>query len=298
VPFSYSEYVQNMTRSFADEAGAAKKEGLVMAPPLPLLAREDFDREMAKSKGITCSAIVYASDGLKVKGFLWRPTTQSDQRLPLIIFLRGGNREFGKVGPWAAVHRLVSDGFIVMAPQYRGVDGGEGHEEFGGADVNDIKNLVPLAESLGYVDTNNIFLFGGSRGGMMAFLAVKRGMAVNAVAVVGALLDLTAEAKRRPNLVKNVWSQLMVGFAERPDELMRDRSPMYWPEQINVPSLVLHGGADWRASPLESLEFVKRLQENGKVVEMVLYAGDDHGLTGNVSDRNARIVKWFRRHMK
>jgi hypothetical protein len=38
---------------------------------------------------------------------------------------------------------------VVVASQYRGNGGGEGHEEFGGAEVHDILNLIPLAKSLG-----------------------------------------------------------------------------------------------------------------------------------------------------
>ena len=69
-------------------------------------------------------------------------------------------------------------------------------------------NLIPLAASLGYVDTNNVFMLGWSRGAMMTLLALKQGMTVNAVAIGGGLLDLVAEAQRRPNMVTNVWSQL------------------------------------------------------------------------------------------
>ena len=118
---------------------------------------------------------------------------QGTKRLPLIVYLRGGNREFGRIPPYQPFHRIAAEGFVMLASQYRGVDGGEGVEEFGGADVHDVMNLIPLAESLGYVDTNNVFLLGGSRGGMEAFLAIKRGMKVNAAAVVGSLLDLVAE---------------------------------------------------------------------------------------------------------
>jgi dipeptidyl aminopeptidase/acylaminoacyl peptidase len=229
---------------------------------------------------------------------MWRPADQGSKRLPLIIFVRGGNRDFGQVVPWHAFHRLTGEGFVMLAAQYRGVDGGEGVEEFGGADVRDVMNLVPVAASLGFVDTNNVFLFGWSRGGMETLLAVKQGMKVNAAAIGGPLLDLVAEGKRRPVVAKNVWSQLIPGFATRPDQVMRDRSPMYWPEQVNVPLLIMHGGGDWRASPEETLTFAQKLQALGKTYELVIYADDDHGITGHVVDRNRRVVEWFRRYMR
>jgi dipeptidyl aminopeptidase/acylaminoacyl peptidase len=106
--------------------------------------------------------------------------------LPLIIYNRGGNREFSKLTPWMqyGFYDFVSNGFVVIGSQYRGNDGGEGHEEFGGADVHDVVNLIPLAKSLGYVDMSNVFMFGESRGGMMTYLALTNNIAVNAVAKI------------------------------------------------------------------------------------------------------------------
>ncbi len=77
--------------------------------------------------------------------------------------------------PWMAdgFYEFVSNGFVVVASQYRGADGGEGKEEYGGADIADVLNLIPLAKSLGYADMKNVFMFGNSRGGMMTYLALK-----------------------------------------------------------------------------------------------------------------------------
>ena len=44
-------------------------------------------------------------------------------------------------------------GYVVVASQYRGNDGGEGREEFGGADVNDVLNLLPVLEQVTSADT-------------------------------------------------------------------------------------------------------------------------------------------------
>ena len=295
---TYEEYVAAAKQIHASETAAAKLEGITMRTPAGFLARDDYDRGVAATQRLECTRIMYMSDGLKVAGLLWRPSDQGTKRLPLIVYLRGGNRAFGQVPPYQPFHRLAAEGFVMLASQYRGVDGGEGVEEFGGADVHDVMNLIPLAESLGYVDTNNVFLLGGSRGGMETFLAIKRGMKMNAAAVVGSLLDLVAEAKRRPTLVNFVWAQLMPGFATRRDELLQERSPMYWPEQINVPTLILHGSGDWRASPADALAFAQKLQAAGKTYELVVYANDDHGLSGHIADRDRRILEWFRKHMR
>ncbi len=301
---TYEQYVQRVKQIYVEEAEAARREGFTMTvpenPAETLPDAKAFARARAYA-GFECRHIKYLSDGLKVSGYLWKPKDTSGAPRPLIIFNRGGNRDFGVVSPWmwSGFFAFLDKGYVVVASQYRGNDGGEGREEFGGADVRDVLNLVPLAKSLGYVDMNNIFMLGASRGGMMAYLALKQGMRVNAVAVIGGLADLAASGKERPELAANVYKQLIPGYDERADEVIRERSAVNWAEAINVPLLILHGGADWRADPsTQALALAQRLQERRKTYELLVYAGDSHGLLLNREDSEKRIVDWFRRHTK
>src|SRR5205085_227048 len=93
------------------------------------------------------------SDGTLIEQTPCTPQDTAGKQFPLIIYSRGGNREFGKLTAWSRLgfYTYVSNGFVVLASQYRGNDGGEGREEYGGADVRDVLNLIPLARSLGYV---------------------------------------------------------------------------------------------------------------------------------------------------
>jgi dipeptidyl aminopeptidase/acylaminoacyl peptidase len=132
----------------------------------------------------------------------------------------------------------------------------------------------------------------------MTYLALQHNIPVNAVAVGGGLTDLVSAGKRRPALA-NVWRELSPGFEKRGEELLRERSAMYWAEQINVPVLILHGGADWRSEPIsQARAFANRLHELGKTYELIIYPDDDHGLSLNRADSDRRVVEWFRRHMK
>lgn len=64
---------------------------------------------------------------------------------------------------------MVSWGYVVVVSQYWGNDGGEGVEQFGGDDVNDVLNFLLLFEQILVVDIFWIGLEGGSRGGMMVY---------------------------------------------------------------------------------------------------------------------------------
>ena len=301
---TFEQYVESSKKAYVEEVGSAKSEGFTMENPADLakylLSKDEFERRKSY-KGFECQRIKYLSDGLKVVGYIWKPKKTNGKKLPIIIYNRGGNREFGKLTPWMreGFYYFLEQGFVVVGSQYRGNDGGEGKEEFGGAEVNDILNLIPLAKSLGYVDMNNVFLFGHSRGGMMTYLALKNNIAVNAAATTGGLADVIAGGKNRSDLEKTVYAELIPGFDKRPEELMRERSATYFADKINTPLLILQGNADWRADTgNQALALAQKLQSLGKTYELGVYAGDDHRLTLNRADSDRRIVAWFKKYMK
>jgi len=135
----------------------------------------------------------------------------------------------------------------------------------------------------------------------MTFLALRRGAIVNAVAVVGAMLDVenTIEAgKLRAPGIANAVLNLIPDSATRGAAALRDRSPVHWPEAVSVPALIIHGGADEEVPVSSVLTFAAKLNDLRKSFELVVYAGESHEVTNNRRDRNSRIVSWFRRHMK
>jgi len=239
--------------------------------------------------------------------YIWKPAVANGRRLPVIIFNRGGTQEFGQIGtspiwsPWDrfGFYQFVSSGFVVIASQYRGNDGGEGKEDWGGSDVHDVLNLVRVAQGLPYTDPNNLFLFGVSRGGMMTYLALKAGIAVRAAATIGGATDLVALAKQRPSMVNDVFMDLIPGLTRDNDEPLRERSAVYWPDQIRVPVMILVGASDWRADPLtQGMSLAAKLQQLQSPYELVVYENDDHGLTLHRTESDAAIIRFFRRHMR
>lgn len=299
---SYEQYLKDQRTSFEQEVATAARAGHKVNYLENLdrfvLSRDDFEQRESFSD-FECRKIKYISDGLKVVGFIWKPKNTFGKKLPVVIVNRGGNPNLALLTPQSFYFPYVKNGFVVIGSQYRGADGSEGQDEFGGADINDVLNLVPLARSLDYVDMNNVFMHGASRGGMQAFLALKKGMNVNAVAVHGALTDLNSAAKEWPEVAQRVWSRLMPGYAEKTEEVLRERSAVSFADKINVPVLILHGGADWRSSPgSQALGLATQLQSLGKTYELHIYADDEHGISINRLDRERRIIEWFKRYMK
>jgi len=164
----------------ADLVRAGLEAELAARPLTTLYPPADHARLVDAARVGRCERITYRSDGLRVVGFAVRPRTPG--RHPVLLWLRGGNRDFGKNGALALVHMLdlADAGFVVLAPQYRGADGGEGTDGFGGADLDDVLILPAVARQLDDADPSRLFVFGGSRGAMQGLMAIRRGLPVRA----------------------------------------------------------------------------------------------------------------------
>ncbi|MEP6713809.1 MAG: hypothetical protein ABJA37_15390, partial [Ferruginibacter sp.] len=92
----------------------------------------------------TLQKITYLSDGLKISGYVAKPK-DINKKYPCLIYCRGGNRDFGSLTSFEQfyIQRMAAWGYIVIASQYRGGPDSEGKDEFGGADINDVLNLLP-----------------------------------------------------------------------------------------------------------------------------------------------------------
>lgn len=261
--------------------------------------RAEYEKAVGDTK-FEFEKLKYLSDGLKVVAYVYRPRQTGGSKFPVIIFNRGSGPR-GDIAPEmvAFFHRLASEGFVILAPMLRQSDGSEGRDEMGGADVSDLMNVLPLAKSLAYVDANNMFMYGESRGGMMTYQAVRRGFPVNAAATFGAFTDAQELVDSHPKqyspaVLKQVWPD----YEERKGEIFKTRSAILWAEHLNVPLLIMHGGGDRSVNPEQSLNLARRLQQLGRVYELVVYAEDNHILSKNKEDRDRRAAGWFKRHMK
>ncbi len=164
-------------------------------------------------------------------------------------------------------NRLAHQGYLVVAPMLRGSGGARGHDEMGGADLNDLLSIVSVIKEISYADPTRLFLYGESRGAIMCLLAAKHDFPARAVAVWGAITDLRAylaQDSSARKLASTIWPGVSVNEAE----IVESRSAIRWPEKINVPVLLMNGGADNQVSPLHAIQLAASLQKLGKPYEL------------------------------
>ncbi|PWI31620.1 peptidase [Flavobacteriaceae bacterium LYZ1037] len=246
-------------------------------------------------------AISYLSDGLKVNGFLVMP--KQTGTYPCIIYNRGGNRDFGalKIAQAAIfLGEVAKEGYVVIASQYRGNAGSEGQEEFGGKDVNDVTILPEVLEEIEEADTQRIGMYGWSRGGMMTYIALTKMNNIKAAVVGGAVSDSFSTIKDRPGMETGVLAELIPDYEENKDIELNKRSAVKWADTFSkhVPILMLHGNADWRVKPEQSLNLALEFEKYRIPYRLIIFEGGDHGITEYRQEVKNQVINWFDRYLK
>ncbi len=245
--------------------------------------------------------ITYLSDGLKVKGYIAYPKEHT-KKYPCIIWCRGGYGNAGAIDQFNAqgiFGQLASWGYVVFASQYRGNADGEGHDEFGGSDINDVLNLIPLADEIDYADNNIWGIEGWSRGGMMTYLTLTKTNIFKTAIVSGGIANL------RCNAQESKFMHFLYEASMGKDENVlfdncNSRSIINFTEKLSrtTPLLLLHGTADERVLPHDSLDLSYKLLEHDIPFRLVMFEGGDHFLKSHRKEVDVLRNEWFGKYLK
>ncbi len=252
--------------------------------------------------------ITYSSDKLKVKGYISYPLDKS-KKYPCIIWNRGGLSNKGAIDSFTArgiFGQIASWGYVVIATQYRGNDGSEGQDEFGGDDVNDVLNLIPLADEVENADTTKWGIEGWSRGGMMTYLtllknpnfSVKGGYAsgVRCAMLVGAISDFknfVETSDKRISIYKNILGEK--DFEKK----LEERTIMnFWDKLPNIPYLIVHGKSDETVPVEQSIKIAEKFDELDYEYKLVLFDEGDHFLKKHRKEVDEMRKKWYEKYLR
>lgn len=253
---------------------------------------------------LDCAQLEYHSDQFLVQAWGLQPKAPEPQKRPVIIYNRGGNSALGRLDFVSVLRQLsplAQQGFIVLASQYRGsVPQNQqtyGKDQFGGADVQDIHQLIELAKKLPGADAENIFLYGISRGGIMSYLTARQRDDIRALAITGAPTDLVTELSRLPEM-ELVFRSLIPNYDQNKQQELRQRSVLFWAEELpaTLPVLLMHGGQDKRVHPDNSKRLAARLTELQRPVKLIEFKEADHLLTDYKEQERQEMLNWFRQH--
>lgn len=267
-----------------------------------VLASPDTPDE-SKNSIRTCHRKIYVfkypSDGLWIKGFI--SFTPNPNHHPLLIIYRWGNEDFALMNP-GVIFATYKDYTVISSALRGGVS--QGKDEFGGADVDDMKNLMTympqIAKELSIdLHPSCIFMLGPSRGGLQMFLTLSRfpelQQRVNKVVTLSAILDLHQLIKDRPQDMKLMLEQQFgLKNGTQGESWVAKRNPINTVPLIkkNLPILIVQGSNDQRISLSEGYHMVNALEQTGHDVNYWEVPNGDHTLTNTPMIMN-KIALWL-----
>lgn len=228
-----------------------------------------------------------ARDGQRVPAYLTLPSG-AGRNLPLVVLVHGGPhaRDDFSFDYWVSF--LVSRGYAVLQPQFRGSTGfGRAWMEAGrgnwgdGVMQHDVTDGVDALVRSGQVDASRVCIVGASYGGYAALAGAtltpeKYACAVSVAGVADLLMMLDAAHMGGRQSGQAEWWRLSIGDPRSDREHLRSISPANLAANVRAPILLMHGAEDTVVPIAQSRLMDRRLREAGKDVRFVELSGDDH----------------------
>lgn len=254
-----------------------------------------------------------AADGLALQGLLvWPLDYREGQRYPLILAAHGGPEAHYSNG-WLTSYNLpaqhaAAQGYFMFYPNYRGSTGrgveftlsSQGRpakEEF-----SDLVDGIDALIAAGLVDADRVGITGGSYGGYASAWAATYYSERFAAAVMNVGLSDKIAMFGTSDIPQELYLVHYRTWPWENWELFREASPIYYADQAQTPILILHGDADPRVHPTQSMILYRflKLQENPPPLRLVLYPGEGHGNRRAASrwDYSLRLMRWMDHYLK
>jgi len=243
-----------------------------------------------------------SADDLDIHGWIVTPPDfDPNKKYPLILEIHGG--PFSSYGPMfsAEIQLMAAAGYVVLYTNPRGSTsygadfGNEIDKNYPSLDYDDLMSGVDEVIKRGYIDESQLFVTGGSGGGVLTSW------------IVGKTDRFAAAVVAKPVINWYSWSLYadMSAFATRywfekkpwedPETYLK-HSPISLVGNVTTPTMLLTGEADLRTPIHESEQYYTALKLQGVETAMVRIPGAYHGIAArpsNLIGKVSAILTWF-----
>ncbi|RST32301.1 S9 family peptidase [Sphingomonas ginkgonis] len=233
------------------------------------------------------------------------PDAQPGRRYPMILEIHGG--PFSAYGPSFSTddQLYAAAGYAVLYTNPRGSTSyGEDFanlidKAYPGHDYDDLMSAVDAAIAGGNVDPDNLFVTGGSGGGVLTAWIVGKTDRFKAAVTQKPVINWSSFALTSDgaNFYSPYW------FAKKPWEDPQGywaRSPLSLVGNVKTPTAVVVGSEDYRTPDSEAEQYYEALQLRGVPTAFIKVPGASHGgIAARPSQAAAKasaIIAWFDRY--
>ncbi|HLG17441.1 MAG TPA: S9 family peptidase [Blastocatellia bacterium] len=245
-----------------------------------------------------------SKDGLKVQGWLIRPVDfDSSKKYPMVLWIHGGPWSMYGVGFNWAFQNFSANGYAMLYTNPRGSTG-YGQDfvngiqySYPGKDFDDLMAGVDAAIAKGWVDEKNLFVCGGSGGGVLTAWIVghtdRFAAAVSMRPVINwhSFVGTTDGPNWYDQFEKYPWEDPMQYAV---------RSPLHYVANVKTPTMVMTGEADLRTPIRQSEEYYRALKILKKDTLLVRMPDEYHGWRRPSHQllQQLYLQAWFEKHSR
>ena len=246
--------------------------------------------------------------GTKVQAWLHRPpVTAPGKRHPLILMVHGGPQGAWSDGwsyrwnppLWAA------QGYVVIAPNPRGSTGfgqkftDEISGDWGGKVFIDVMKAVDYAQTLPSVDPQRTAAAGASFGGYMVnWILGHAGNRFQALVTHDGVYNFESMYGSTDEVWFDEWEHGGTPW-DKPEEYRRF-SPHVYAKNFRTPTLVIHGGLDYRIPYTEAMQLFTALQRQGVPSKFLFFPDENHWVLKPANSElwHATVFDWLGTYLR
>lgn len=241
-----------------------------------------------------------STDDLRIQGWIIKPPDfDPAKKYPLILQIHGGPHAMYNVAFNFARQEHAANGYVVLYTNPRGSSGygsafGNAIKRaYPGKDFDDLMNGVDEVIARGYIDERNMFVYGGSGGGVLTAWIVGHTDRFAAASSNYPVIDwlsfvgTTDGAGWYRNFDHYPW--------EDPEEHLR-RSPLMYAENVTTPTMLMTGVNDLRTPISQTEEFYMALKVQKIPTVMLRFNDEWHGTSSRPSNfmrSQLYLRSWF-----
>ncbi|MEK9650419.1 MAG: S9 family peptidase [Gammaproteobacteria bacterium] len=252
--------------------------------------------------------IVYQSsaDGQEIQGwYITPPNYDPAKKYPLILEIHGG--PYLAYGPHfsAELQLMAAAGYIVFYDNYRGsLSYGEEFAQLlqykysSEDDFADHMSGIDALIANNLVDENNLFITGGSAGGIATAYAVGLTDRFKAAVAAKPIINWLSKPLTADSMVHQLYHQFPGPPWEHVEHYWK-RSPLSLVGNVTTPTMLMTGEDDRRTPISETEQFYQALKWRGIDTAMVRIPNTSHGIVNRPSNLITKvdyILAWFEKY--